>query len=74
MGKVVQYSPNSILIVVSNPLDAMAQAAYKLSGFSRNRVIGMEPIPSTAAEFAAHIDAEIDKISKVLEKAGGAPR
>src|SRR5690349_1848941 len=39
--KVVQFSPNTILIVVSNPLDAMAQAAYKLSGFSRNRVIGM---------------------------------
>ena len=39
--KVVKYSPNTILIVVSNPLDAMAQAAYKLSGFSRNRVIGM---------------------------------
>ena len=41
VGKVVQYSPNCILIIVSNPLDAMAQAAYKLSGFSRNRVIGM---------------------------------
>jgi len=41
VAKVVQYSPNTILIVVSNPLDAMAQAAYKLSGFSRNRVIGM---------------------------------
>src|SRR5664279_5207874 len=41
VSKVVQYSPNCILIIVSNPLDAMAQAAYKLSGFSRNRVIGM---------------------------------
>ena len=41
VGKVVQYSPNCIIIVVSNPLDAMAQAAFKLSGFSRNRVIGM---------------------------------
>jgi malate dehydrogenase len=41
VAKVVQYSPNTVLIVVSNPLDAMAQAAYKLSGFSRNRVIGM---------------------------------
>jgi malate dehydrogenase len=39
--KVVQYSPNCILIIVSNPLDAMAQAAYRMSGFSRNRVIGM---------------------------------
>lgn len=33
VGKVVQYSPDCILIVVSNPLDAMAQAAYKMSGF-----------------------------------------
>ncbi len=41
VGKVVQYSPNCILIIVSNPLDAMAQAAFKMSGFSRNRVIGM---------------------------------
>ena len=39
--KVVSYSPESVLIVVSNPLDAMAQAAYKLSGFNRQRVIGM---------------------------------
>jgi malate dehydrogenase len=48
VGKVVQYSPNCILIVVSNPLDAMAQAAYKLSGFSRNRVIGMAGILDSA--------------------------
>ena len=41
VGKVVKYSPDCILIVVSNPLDAMAQAAFKLSGFPRNRVIGM---------------------------------
>jgi malate dehydrogenase len=41
VNKVVQYSPNCILIIVSNPLDAMAQTAYKLSKFSRNRVIGM---------------------------------
>jgi malate dehydrogenase len=41
VSKAVQYSPNCILIIVSNPLDAMAQAAYKLSGFPRERVIGM---------------------------------
>ena len=34
VGKVVQHSPNCILIIVSNPLDAMAQAAFKMSGFS----------------------------------------
>ena len=41
---VVAYSPESVLIVVSNPLDAMVQAAYKLSGFNRERVIGMAGI------------------------------
>jgi malate dehydrogenase len=41
VGEAVKYSPNCILIVVSNPLDAMAQAAYKMSGFPRERVIGM---------------------------------
>src|SRR5499425_3790872 len=41
VSEVVKYSPNCILIVVSNPLDAMAQAAYKLSGLPRERVIGM---------------------------------
>jgi tripartite-type tricarboxylate transporter receptor subunit TctC len=36
--------------------------------------IGMEPSPSTSAEFAARIDHEIDKISKVLAKAGASPK
>jgi len=48
VGKVVKYSPNCILIVVSNPLDAMAQVAYKLSGFPRERVIGMAGVLDSA--------------------------
>ena len=59
VGKVVQYSPDCILIIVSNPLDAMAQAAYKLSGFSRNRVIGMAGILDSA-RFRAFIARELD--------------
>ena len=39
--QVVKHSPNCLIIVVSNPLDAMAQAVYKLSKFPRERVIGM---------------------------------
>ena len=58
VGKVVQYSPNCILIIVSNPLDAMAQAAYKLSGFSRNRVIGMAGVLDSA-RFRAFIAQEL---------------
>jgi malate dehydrogenase len=46
--KVVKYSPDSILIVVTNPLDAMVQTAFKVSGFSKNRVIGMAGILDTA--------------------------
>ena len=45
---VCKYSPNSILIVVSNPLDAMAHVAKKVSGFPRNRVIGMAGILDSA--------------------------
>jgi malate dehydrogenase len=48
VGKVIKNSPNCILIVVSNPLDAMAQAAYKLSGFPRERVIGMAGVLDSA--------------------------
>ena len=48
VSKVVKNSPNCILIVVSNPLDAMAQAAYKMSGFSRERVIGMAGVLDSA--------------------------
>src|ERR1700760_4182529 len=59
VGKVLQYSPNCILIIVSNPLDAMAQAAYKLSGFSRNRVIGMAGILDSS-RFRTFIARELD--------------
>jgi malate dehydrogenase len=57
--KVVRYSPNTILIIVSNPLDAMAQAAYKLSGFSRNRVIGMAGVLDSA-RFRTFIAEELN--------------
>ena len=41
-------SPGAILIIVSNPLDAMAQAAFKHSGFPRERVIGMAGVLDSA--------------------------
>jgi malate dehydrogenase len=58
VGKVVQHSPDCILIIVSNPLDAMAQTAYKLSGFPRERVIGMAGILDSA-RFRAFIAMEL---------------
>src|SRR5881628_2768768 len=58
VGKAVEHSPNCILIVVSNPLDAMAQAAYKMSGFLRERVIGMAGVLDSA-RFRAFIADEL---------------
>ncbi len=58
VGKVVANSPNCILIVVSNPLDAMAQAAFKISKFKRERVIGMAGVLD-AARFRAFIAEEL---------------
>jgi len=46
--QVVTHSPNSILIVVSNPLDVMAYVAKKVSGFAKQRVIGMAGILDSA--------------------------
>ncbi|MBK7930705.1 MAG: malate dehydrogenase [Bryobacterales bacterium] len=43
-----KYSPNAILILVTNPLDAMCWTSWKVSGFSRNRVIGMAGVLDTA--------------------------
>jgi len=44
----VKYSPDSILIVVTNPLDAMCQVAHHVSGFRKHRVMGMAGILDTA--------------------------
>src|SRR5947208_1202946 len=46
--QVVKYSPNCIIIPVANPLDAMAQAIYRLSKFPRERVIGMAGVLDSA--------------------------
>jgi malate dehydrogenase len=46
--QVVKYSSNAILIMVTNPLDAMVQAAFKVSGFSKNRVMGMAGVLDSA--------------------------
>jgi malate dehydrogenase len=57
--KVVAQSPESILIIVSNPLDAMAQAAYRQAGFNRERVIGMAGILDSA-RFRTFIAEELN--------------
>jgi len=46
--EIVRQSPNAILIIVSNPLDAMSQVALRRSGFPRQRVIGMAGVLDSA--------------------------
>ncbi|HJO18565.1 MAG: malate dehydrogenase [Vicinamibacterales bacterium] len=45
---VVKHSPNCILIPVTNPLDAMCQVVFRVSGFPRERVVGMAGILDSA--------------------------
>jgi malate dehydrogenase len=56
---IVAFSPNCVLIVVSNPLDAMCHAAYRASGLPRERVIGMAGVLDSA-RFRTFIAAELN--------------
>ncbi|HPR01908.1 MAG: malate dehydrogenase [Lewinellaceae bacterium] len=56
---ILKYSPNPILIVVSNPLDVMTYAAYKTSGLPASRVFGMAGILDTA-RFRAFLASALD--------------
>ena len=56
--QVVKYSPNCIMIMVTNPLDAMVQLAYHVSGFPRNRIMGMAGVLDTA-RFRTFIAQEV---------------
>ena len=63
--QVVKYSPNCIIIPVSNPLDAMAQSVFKLSKFPRERVIGMAGVLDSArmrSFIAKELDVSIDNV------------
>ncbi|MCU1236690.1 MAG: malate dehydrogenase [Candidatus Solibacter sp.] len=57
--QVAKYSPNCTIIVVTNPLDAMAQAAFHVSKFPKNRVIGMAGVLDSA-RFRTFIAQELD--------------
>jgi len=57
--QIVKYSPDTIIIMVTNPLDAMAQLAYKVSGFPRNRVVGQAGVLDTA-RFRTFIAQELN--------------
>lgn len=57
--QVVKYSPDTTLIIVSNPLDAMCHVAYETSGFPKNRVMGMAGVLDSA-RFRAFIAMELN--------------
>jgi malate dehydrogenase len=56
--QVVKFSPNAILIVLSNPVDAMTHVAFKASGFPKQRVIGQAGVLDTA-RFRAFVAEEL---------------
>jgi len=57
--QVAKYSPNAVLIIVSNPLDAMCHVAFEASGFPKNRVIGMAGVLDSA-RFRTFISMELN--------------
>jgi len=67
--QIVKYSPNSILIVVTNPLDAMCQTAYMVSKFSKNRVMGMAGILDSArfrTFIAQELKVSVENVTAVV--------
>ena len=67
--KAVAVSPNAIIIVVTNPLDAMAQVAYMVSKFPRNRVIGMAGVLDSArfrTFIAMELGVSVDNVTAVV--------
>ncbi len=67
--KITKYSPNAILIVVSNPLDSMVYTAFKVSGFPKNRVVGMAGILDTTryrSFIAMEADVSVESIQALV--------
>lgn len=64
--QLVKHSPDTILIIVSNPLDVMAQVAYETSGFESSRVMGMAGILDTA-RYRAFLAEELNVSPKDIQ-------
>jgi malate dehydrogenase len=67
--QVAKYSPNAILVLVTNPLDAMCWTAFKTSKFSKNRVIGMAGVLDTArfrTFIAAELNVSVENVTAVV--------
>jgi malate dehydrogenase len=64
-AEIVKYSPNTIIVPVTNPLDAMCQAVYRVSGFPRERVIGMAGVLDSARMrtfIAQHLNVSVENV------------
>jgi malate dehydrogenase len=67
--QVAKHSPNSIIIVVSNPLDAMVQRCHQVSGFPSERVLGQAGVLDTAryrAFLAMELGVSVEDVSAML--------
>lgn len=67
--KIVEYSPHCIIIVVTNPLDAMVYTAKQVSGFCRKRIIGMAGVLDSArmrSFIARKLDVSISDVSALV--------
>jgi malate dehydrogenase len=67
--QVARHSPNCIIIVVTNPLDAMAQAAHWVSGFPKHRVVGMAGVLDSArfrTFIAAELKVSVENVTAVV--------
>ena len=66
---VVKYSPNAILVLVTNPLDAMCWTAHQISKFPRNRVIGMAGVLDSArfrTFIAQELNVSVENVTAVV--------
>ena len=66
---IAKHSPNAILVLVTNPLDAMCWTAYQVSKFPKHRVIGMAGVLDTARFrmfLAAELDVSVENVTAVV--------
>jgi len=69
IGNVVKHSPNCIIIMVANPLDAMTYLALRTSRFPRNKVMGLSGVLDTArlrSFIAAELDVSVEDVSACI--------
>ena len=67
--QVAKYSPNAILVLVTNPLDAMAWVSYKISKFPKNRVVGMAGVLDSArfrTFLAEALNVSVENVTAVV--------